>query len=116
MKKFQSNIACVILMSISTACFSGPLDELFSSIFSSPLEGEYKNQKDSGFISSIEFRGKSTVVIKGNFIGKVNIPGSYVQDGSVIRVSNGKDIIIFTVKDNKTLIGEGIFFEGVYRK
>ena len=75
------------------------------------LEGEYKNQ-GSGIYSTIEFKGKSTVVIKS--LG-MSFPTSYERDGDLIRVKSDVSNLLFTIKDSKTLVGEG-FAEGVYKK
>ena len=75
------------------------------------LEGEYKVQ-GSGIYSALEFKGKTTVVIKS--MG-MSFPSSYVQDGNLIRVKTDKTDLLFTIKDGKTLVGDG-FAEGVYKK
>ena len=75
------------------------------------LEGEYKNQ-GNGIYSAVEFKGKSTAVVKG--MG-MTFPTSYERDGQVIRLKTDKSDLLFTVKDDKTLVGEG-FAEGVYKK
>jgi len=75
------------------------------------LEGEYKNQ-GNGIYSVIEFKGKSTAVVKG--MG-MTFPTSYERDGQLVRLKTDKSDLLFTVKDDKTLVGEG-FAEGVYKK
>lgn len=75
------------------------------------LEGEYKNQ-GNGIYSAVEFKGKSTAVVKG--MG-MTFPTSYERDGQLIRLKTDKSDLLFTVKDSKTLVGEG-FAEGVYKK
>lgn len=75
------------------------------------LEGEYKNQ-GNGIYSAVEFKGKSTVVVKG--MG-MTFPTSYERDGQLVRLKTDKSDLLFTVKDDKTLVGEG-FAEGVYKK
>ncbi len=75
------------------------------------LEGEYKNL-GNGIYSAIEFKGKSTALVKG--MG-MTFPTSYERDGQIIRLKIDKSDLLFTVKDDKTLVGEG-FAEGVYRK
>ena len=75
------------------------------------LEGEYKIQ-GNGIYSSIEFKGKTTAVIKSMGMA---FPSSYVQDGNLIREKTDKTDLLFTIKDGKTLVGEG-FAEGVYKK
>ena len=75
------------------------------------LEGEYKNQ-GNGIYSAVEFKGKSTAVVKG--MG-MTFPTSYERDGQLIRLKTDKSDLLFTVKDDKTLVGEG-FAEGVYKK
>ena len=75
------------------------------------LEGEYKNQ-GNGIYSAVEFKGKSTAVVKG--MG-MTFPTSYERDGQLIRLKTDKSDLLFTIKDDKTLLGEG-FAEGVYKK
>ena len=75
------------------------------------LEGEYKIQ-GNGIYSSIDFKGKTTVVIKGMGMA---FPSTYVQDGNLIRVKTDKTDLLFTIKDGNTLVGEG-FAEGLYKK
>ncbi len=75
------------------------------------LEGEYKIQ-GNGIYSALEFKGKTTVVIKS--MG-MSFPSSYVQDGNLIRVKTDKTDLLFTIKDGKTLVGDGLS-EGVYKK
>ena len=75
------------------------------------LEGEYKNQ-GNGIYSAVEFKGKSTAVVKS--MG-MTFPTSYEKDGQVIRLKTDKSDLLFTIKDSKTLVGEG-FAEGVYKK
>lgn len=75
------------------------------------LEGEYKNQSN-GIYSSVEFKGKSTAAVKG--MG-MTFPTSYERDGQLVRLKTDKSDLLFTIKDDKTLVGEG-FAEGVYKK
>ena len=75
------------------------------------LEGEYKNQ-GNGIYSAVEFKGKSTAVVKG--MG-MTFPTSYERDGQVIRLKTDKSDLLFTIKDDKALVGEG-FAEGIYKK
>ena len=75
------------------------------------LEGEYKNQ-GNGIYSAIEFKGKSTAVVKS--MG-MTFPTSYDLDGKLIRLKTDKSDLLFTIKDDKTLVGQG-FAEGVYKK
>ena len=75
------------------------------------LEGEYKNQ-GNGIYSAVEFKGKSTAVVKG--MG-MSFPTSYERDGQLIRLKTDKSDLLFTIKEDKTLVGEG-FAEGIYKK
>jgi hypothetical protein len=75
------------------------------------LEGEYKNQ-GSGVYSAVEFKGKSTAVVKA--MG-MTFPTSYERDGRLVRLKTDKSDLLFTIKDDKTLVGQG-FAEGVYKK
>lgn len=75
------------------------------------LEGEYKNQ-GNGIYSAVEFKGKSTAVVKS--MG-MTFSTSYDRDGKLVRLKTDKSDLLFTVKDSKTLVGEG-FADGVYKK
>jgi len=97
--KFTRMLAGLLLTLALTACGNQTLD------------GEYKNQ-GNGIYSAVEFKGKSTAVVKG--MG-MTFPTSYERDGQVIRLKTDKSDLLFTVKDDKTLVGDG-FAEGVYKK
>jgi hypothetical protein len=56
--------------------------------------------------------GKNTAVIKG--MGMV-FATSYVRDGQLIKLKGDTSDLLFTVKDDKTLVCEG-FGEGIYKK
>ena len=75
------------------------------------LEGEYKNQ-GNGIYSAVEFKGKTTAVVKS--MG-MTFPTSYERDGQLIKLKTDKSDLLFTIKDHKTLVGEG-FAEGIYKK
>jgi hypothetical protein len=45
----------------------------------------------------------------------MTFPTSYDLDGKLIRLKTDKSDLLFTIKDDKTLVGEG-FAEGVYKK
>lgn len=98
LKKFSLTLPAAFTLALS-ACGNQALD------------GEYKNQ-GSGVYSAVDFKGKSTVVIKS--LG-MSFPTSYERDGDLIRVKSDVSNLLFTVKDSKTLVGEG-FAEGVYKK
>ena len=79
--------------------------------------GKYVNTKKRGF--TIDFKGETSVVITGGFLPFAT---SYVRDGNLIRI---KDVyaltikigdLIFTIKDDKTLIGEGEYADGTFVK
>ena len=83
------------------------------------LEGEYKNTGEGcsskfycGVYDTVEFRGKNTAVIKG--MGVV-FATSYLRDGQLITLKGDASDLLFTVKDDKTLVSEG-FAEGIYKK
>lgn len=63
-------------------------------------------------IEELDFKGKSTVVLK---MENGPIVTSYVVDKDYIRIKGSGADILFKVKDNKTLSGEGIFL-GEYHK
>ena len=98
-------------MKLSKIWSTVPLIFALTACGNQALEGEYKNQ-GNGIYSALEFKGKATVVIKS--MGK-SFPSGYVQDGNLIRVKTDKTDLLFTVKDSKTLAGDG-FAEGVYKK
>jgi hypothetical protein len=63
-------------------------------------------------IEELEFKGNSTVELK---MKNGPIVTSYVVDKDYIRVKGSGTDILFKVKDNKTLSGEGSF-QGEYHK
>lgn len=63
-------------------------------------------------IEELDFKGKSTVVLK---MKNGPIVTSYVVDKDYIRIKGSGADILFKVKDNKTLRGEGMFL-GEYHK
>jgi hypothetical protein len=63
-------------------------------------------------IQALDFKGDSTVELK---MKNGPIVTSYIIDKDYIRIKGSGADILFKVKDNKTLIGEGIF-EGLYHK
>lgn len=63
-------------------------------------------------IEELDFKGNSTVVLK---MENGPIVTSYVVDKDYIRVKGSGADMLFKVKDNKTLSGEGIFL-GEYHK
>lgn len=77
------------------------------------LSGTYTSD-DNSFYKSLTFKGKSTVVIKDAFIG-MSFPTSYERDENFIRIKTDKSDLLFEIKDEKTLVGEG-FAEGCFVK
>lgn len=63
-------------------------------------------------IEELDFKGNSTVQLK---MKNGPIVTSYVVDKDYIRIKGSGADILFKIKDNKTLSGEGIF-EGQYHK
>jgi len=86
---------------------------LFISCNNSDLEGNYLNQ-NRGFYKSIDFKGKTSVVVTDGIIG-LPYATSYERDGKIIRIRTDKSDLMLTIKDSKTLIGEG-YAEGTYIK
>ncbi len=80
---------------------------------SNNLEGNYINQ-DNGLYQSIDFKGKTSVVVTDGIIGQP-FATSYEMDGKIIRIKTDKSDLMFTIKDSKTIVGEG-FAEGTYVK
>lgn len=63
-------------------------------------------------IEELDFKGNSTVVLK---ISNGPFATSHVTDNDYIRVKGTGSDILFKIKDNKTLSGEGIA-QGIYYK
>lgn len=63
-------------------------------------------------IQEIDFKGNSTVELK---MANGPIVTSYVTDKDYIRVKGSGSDILFKIKDNRTLSGEGIA-QGIYYK
>ncbi|MBP8114446.1 MAG: hypothetical protein KAY50_03755 [Chitinophagaceae bacterium] len=83
------------------------------------IETEVENMKDileisgeRGIYSTLIFKGKNTVVIKSF---QLEFATSYEMDGDYIKIKTESTDLLFKVKDNNTLIGEG-FASGVYKK
>ncbi len=77
------------------------------------LFGEYVNT-GKGFYKSFDFKGESSVVITDGIFG-MPFATSYVKDGQLLRMRTDKSDLMLTIKDSKTLIGEG-FSDGTYIK
>ena len=75
--------------------------------------GEYQNIK-RGLYKSFDFKGETSVVITDGIIG-FPFATSYIRDGQILRISTDKSDLMLTIKDDKTLVGEG-FAEGTYKK
>ena len=89
---------------------------LFSFIIScnnTTLNGNFVNQK-KGIYKSIEIKGNTSVVVTDGLMG-IPFATSYVRDGEIIRIKTDKSDLMFTIKNNNTLVGEG-FAEGTYIK
>lgn len=78
--KFTRMLADLLLVLALAACGNQTLD------------GEYKNQ-GNGIYSAVEFKGKSTAVVKG--MG-MTFPTSYERDGQLIRLKTDKSDLLFT--------------------
>ena len=76
------------------------------------LQGTYES-KDCTLYKKLIFTGKSTVTIIAIF----GIPFStnYDLDGNIVRISTDRGYLLFEIKDNQTLIGQG-FANGEFIK
>ena len=76
------------------------------------LQGTYES-KDCALYKKLIFTGKSTVTI----IALFGIPFStnYDLDGNIVRISTDRGYLLFEIKDNQTLIGQG-FANGEFIK
>lgn len=63
-------------------------------------------------IESLDFKGDSSVLITMNGSG---VASSYVVDGEYIRIKGTGADLLYKIKDDATLVGEGIF-KGTYNK
>ena len=81
------------------------------------MSGEYINTSNNGLYKSIDFKGKTTVVVKIGLFDKVQpeIASSYVVDGNLVRIHSENGDLLFKVIDKNNLVGEG-FAEGKYTK
>ena len=75
--------------------------------------GKYINTEKSLY-KSFNFKGETSVVITDGIFG-IPFATGYVRDGQILRIQTDKTDLMLTIKDNKTLIGEG-FAEGIYVK
>ena len=77
------------------------------------LQGTYVS-RDCAFYRKLIFRGKRTVTIVDAIFG-LSFASSYEVDENIIRIRTDKSDLLFEIKDNQTLIGEG-FARGTFRK
>lgn len=77
------------------------------------LQGTYVS-KNCAFYRKVIFRGKKTATIVDAFWG-MRFTSSYEVDENYVRVKSDKSDLLFEIKDNKTLIGEG-FAKGTFTK
>ena len=77
------------------------------------LQGTYVS-RDCAFYRKLIFRGKRTVTIVDAIFG-FSFASSYEVDEDIIRIRTDKSDLLFEIKDNQTLIGEG-FARGTFRK
>lgn len=63
-------------------------------------------------IESLHFKGDSSVLLTMNGAG---VATSYVMDGEYIRIKGTGADFLYKIKDDKTLVGEGMF-KGTYQK
>jgi len=75
--------------------------------------GTYVNTK-SGLYKKFEFKGETSCIVTDGIFGMPFASG-YERDGNIIRIRTDKSDLMLTIKDDKTLIGEG-FAEGTYIK
>ena len=77
------------------------------------LQGAFTSN-DCHLYKALIFRGKKTVTIIDGFFG-FPFATSYEIDENYIRIRTDKSDLLFEIKDNKTLIGEG-FASGTFTK
>ena len=77
------------------------------------LQGIYVS-KNCAFYRKLIFRGKKTATIVDAFWG-MRFTSSYEVDDNYVRVKTDKSDLLFEIKDNKTLVGEG-FVKGTFTK
>ena len=77
------------------------------------LQGIYVS-KNCAFYRKLIFRGKKTATIVDAFWG-MRFTSSYEVDDNYVRVKTDKSDLLFEIKDNKTLVGEG-FAKGTFTK
>ncbi len=74
--------------------------------------GEYVTEENE-FVRSLNFKGETSVIISGLVKGW---GASYVKDGNIVRIQFADYNLILSVKDAKTLIGEGGLAGITYQK
>ena len=77
------------------------------------LQGTYVS-RDCAFFRKLIFRGKRTVTVVDAIFG-MSFAYGYELDEDIIRIRTNESDLLFVIKDNQTLIGEG-FAEGTFRK
>ncbi|HEY0029675.1 MAG TPA: hypothetical protein VGC65_02865 [Bacteroidia bacterium] len=76
------------------------------------FNGKYAD-KTSGAIRSFHFSGEDSVII--DIAGEL-IPTNYVREVDIIKVKHEQNGLILSVKDDTTLIGQGIIGGALYFK
>lgn len=77
------------------------------------LQGTYES-KNCILYKKLIFTGKSTVTIIDGFFG-FPFSTTYDLDGNIVRISTDRGYLLFEIKDNQTLIGQG-FANGEFIK
>lgn len=77
------------------------------------LQGTYTS-KNCAYYRKLIFRGKKTATIIDNIFG-FRFNSSYEIDENYVRIKSDKSDLLFEIKDNRTLIGEG-FSKGTFTK
>ena len=75
--------------------------------------GIYVNTQ-KGLYKKFDFKGETSCMVTDGIFG-MGYASSYERDGNIIRVITDKSDLLLTIKDDKTLVGEG-YAKGTYIK
>ncbi|MBL7740788.1 MAG: hypothetical protein JNK14_16330 [Chitinophagaceae bacterium] len=119
MKQILS-IATLLLTTLALSCKTNNLDGLYVCDLSNKKADTTIRQGGQTevfldytcTISEIDFKGSSTVTMK---MGNGEVASSYVIDNDYVRIKGTGSDILLKIKDQKTLVGEGVS-KGIYHK
>ena len=71
------------------------------------LSGTYINTDTKALYNSIEFKGATSCIITSGMV-EGRFAAGYTRDGNLIRIASNDGDLLFTMKDQNTLVGDGL--------